>query len=888
MAIDCHNCNHLLIGLGGTGGKILKAFKKKFYEEYTDEELHQKMHAAITFLYVDSTDEMMKNSYQDPSWMVKGRNVAFSYNEFLNIQSQSGELSAILDHVDYFPGLQYVVQDANIMRYALGFITVGAGQNRRAGRILFASHINDFLSVVTSKYSDMMSVTHSESLHVHIFTGLAGGTGSGSVVDAIAQIRKRYPKAIIDVYAEIPGLKTPGGYDRGRYHANVYAALRELSAMNLNQFLPSDVQTGEEHIELMHPWSGKQFTLRVFSHTDDEENEVRSKEELYQMVVESIFYLMFLPCTEKNYKLLDFWNFDFPTQDMLVDFDKRPENVYGKLDQTKAVCTFDLKRMVYPEKRVLQHISYTVAERSIRKLLYHNFDEKSKEYVNVPLEKDYAEIVRNDELLHNWMLDDRHLTLDEVIKPLDWNYGSFISFWRSNVYRCDYEYAKANGGREPLRYLENFCQELYDHEFRRTGVEQYFANESSNIASFSHEIVEGIQRNLCLKWRDGDYSLVDLLGVCEKILKYIKEKYHGLEDEISTIDKHIEEQDKDRLAIIDEYANAGIIGRAFKGSGFYLKLLNLLQELYCNKTLRVAKDFEEKLLARLCVDLEYILQDLQWLFDSLKNSQKFLNQFLDDSFCYGNDVYLHKAVIEMYDYHRIVSFENRITHDRATMDNLASVVREQLFPGIGTAFFRDYLDRLDDNAIANVAEQYLSPQIRAYYENDSESHKDEVFGINFLCRLHQSLNMSELNIGDFACLLVQRYDMLLKLSPSYTNAVRNALIVMPQVEYGDEETKAFAERLKSALREAFERSEHGPCLVYFDESSSLKNEISVFQFRNLFPMRALKCLPKFKAKYNALVNSYDEEVRTKSRISLHVEGDGQDLPSLEKEGDGGG
>lgn len=39
MAINNHNCNHLLIGLGGTGGKILKAFKKKLYEEFPDGEL---------------------------------------------------------------------------------------------------------------------------------------------------------------------------------------------------------------------------------------------------------------------------------------------------------------------------------------------------------------------------------------------------------------------------------------------------------------------------------------------------------------------------------------------------------------------------------------------------------------------------------------------------------------------------------------------------------------------------------------------------------------------------------------------------------------------------------------------------------------------------------
>lgn len=30
--------NHILIGLGGTGGKVLKAFRKRLFQEYNDDE----------------------------------------------------------------------------------------------------------------------------------------------------------------------------------------------------------------------------------------------------------------------------------------------------------------------------------------------------------------------------------------------------------------------------------------------------------------------------------------------------------------------------------------------------------------------------------------------------------------------------------------------------------------------------------------------------------------------------------------------------------------------------------------------------------------------------------------------------------------------------------
>ena len=37
MALSSDNPNYLLIGLGGTGGKILKEFKKRLFREHPDD-----------------------------------------------------------------------------------------------------------------------------------------------------------------------------------------------------------------------------------------------------------------------------------------------------------------------------------------------------------------------------------------------------------------------------------------------------------------------------------------------------------------------------------------------------------------------------------------------------------------------------------------------------------------------------------------------------------------------------------------------------------------------------------------------------------------------------------------------------------------------------------
>lgn len=64
--MDQENRSHILVGLGGTGGKVLKAIKKRIYQEFPDDAARADL--PIGFVYVDSTREMMKPG--DPSFRV--------------------------------------------------------------------------------------------------------------------------------------------------------------------------------------------------------------------------------------------------------------------------------------------------------------------------------------------------------------------------------------------------------------------------------------------------------------------------------------------------------------------------------------------------------------------------------------------------------------------------------------------------------------------------------------------------------------------------------------------------------------------------------------------------------------------------------------------------
>lgn len=78
----------------------------------------------------------------------------------------------------------------------------------------------------------------------HVCCGLAGGTGSGSIIDAICQIRSMYSDGVnykILVYALLPE-KDPAGDRAGvNYHANGYAAVLELNALAVGAYKPFDI-----------------------------------------------------------------------------------------------------------------------------------------------------------------------------------------------------------------------------------------------------------------------------------------------------------------------------------------------------------------------------------------------------------------------------------------------------------------------------------------------------------------------------------------------------------------------------------------------------------------------------------------------------------------------
>lgn len=173
-----------MIGIGGTGYKVLRDFRKRLWGEQPD--IRKRHSLPVRFLYIDS-DELNKpeNIAGNPDLRVNGQDTAITPDEYLNIKNVN--LNSVFDNLGGYPRLRHVVGNGAFIRSCMGEVGAAAGQKRRAGRILFANNAHTYINKIHNIVQELSeTVGNAKDLNIYIFAGLAGGTGSGSIVDAVS------------------------------------------------------------------------------------------------------------------------------------------------------------------------------------------------------------------------------------------------------------------------------------------------------------------------------------------------------------------------------------------------------------------------------------------------------------------------------------------------------------------------------------------------------------------------------------------------------------------------------------------------------------------------------------------------------------------------------
>lgn len=891
------NSNHILVGLGGTGGKILREFKMRMFEEFPEQEERNKQSVAL--LYVDSTDEMMpKDGRPRADFRVMGQDASFTNNEFLNIKAI--DVAHLLDNINNYPSVKGVVSNASAVKSAIGSLGAAAGQKRRAGRLLFAANAKGYENALRDAYARCVTASGNErELTIHIFAGLCGGTGSGSIIDATVQARKLFPNSVIAVYAMIPEMNLPkASIDQGRYYQNGYAAVNELNALQTGRFQPHDITGSGEVANFYNDRvKGVADGITLYSNVNENGQSLNSFEELPKTVSDYVYARIFLINSEDkvNEDIIRAYNFE-NMDDFALEYDELSNGLSGKLDvaRTKKINSFGIKRVMYPELRILKHITYTIGESVLYQFKYNNWREEQG-YVNEEANKDYRECYLNELNLSNWMLDDSHLTLENKILPSDKDWPSFLDYWddKAHGYANDPVVKKASC---PLNELDSLLSDFFVGQFRTMGVETYFKEKSKVIPEMAAEIRRKIEHELFDKWRNGDVSIVELQKVSSLLLEKITDIRSHIEESILKTNEEIEAISLDCKENVREWSDLNVFQRlAQVGNRIYARHQNDLADLYTERTRAFGLQFAKALAAKVLLTLQNMDADITTFgqvvnaaieeTERLISSQRKVNKGLED---------MKGAIIEVSEDDIMREFEVELKLDKTDMPNIAHQLREQILPSSKFVNFGRLANDISIDDIRDAFDLKLSEIVRAKHNEKAESEK-KVLGLNILTQLQQKLPTDD-DIKSFAYKIVQQAGVYLilnndemqlhvrnnegNLSPTNPASInkKTILVSIPSPEK-DESLKRFATKLETAFKQSFRQ---GTAItdVIFNTSSPRKNELSIITVSYCFPMRCVEWLKSYRDKYNSFLHTGNSLTDANNAILLHSERDGKELPSL--------
>lgn len=676
---------------------------------------------------------------------------------------------------------------------------------------------------------------------------------------------------------------------------NGYAAMNELNALQTGRWAPHDV-TGRGALNLYNDRvKGVADGLTVYSNVNENGLTINSLEELPKVVSDYMFARIFFVKEDDqvNSDIIRAYNFE-NMDEFALEFDETSvPAVDGKLlaARTKKINSFGIKRVIYPELRVLKHITYTTAERILYQFKYNNWRE-NQGYVDEEKNKDYRREYMSEANLSEWMLDEDHLTLNKKILEADTDYPAFKEYWHDKAIG----YAEdAKKSKDPLNELDGILQEFYDRHFREDGVEAFYRSKERVIPEMAREIRHKIESELFEKWKIGDVSAEELLKVSKLIQEKMEELRKDLDTKAAEENNNYKAIDDERAVNVEDKNHLGMFQKLVKSNDMFNNHKSILEDLYVSKTMLVALDFAKKLAAKLAIELGKMNTDIsafgQKISDAIAETQKLVaaqrkvNKGLED---------MKGAIIEVSEEEAMVEFEEELRTDKVDMPNIARNIREEILPDGEFYNFGRLTDEISIDAIKDAFDIKLAELVRIKHNEKADSEK-KVLGLNILTQLRQKLKTDD-DIKAFAVKIVNQSGVYLKLDNNQvTQAIHNnegnlspqnpasinkkAILISKPSPDDNAGLKSFADKLENAFKTSINQS-IARTTITVNRNSPRKDELSILTVGYCFPMRAIDWMRTYKQRYEDFLHTGNAATDAGNAILLHSEGDGTQFPSL--------
>ena len=862
--------NHLMIGLGGTGGRVLRALRKSTYRAFRDAEPSG---LVLDYLFVDSDPKSFVDD--DPNWTVLGRSVQLPKRSQMLIAQAN--LPAIVDDLNAHPNLKPWLGDRAAWGEILASLNIDAagGQKRRLGRFLFAMSARRFRDSVTRIVQDMQERgSRSADVTFHIFCGLAGGTGSGALIDVIAQIRSMYPdqttKRIL-VYAYLPDLNPPARWNTGNYHANAYAALLELNAMSAGAWAPFDVVNGQGPVS--NPGGFWFNGAYVFTDENDQGYRAAIDRDLPEILADFVFHKTVVARSVA-------WDGLVRTENS-ENGDASPETSPGSKVGQRSVrfMSFGIRRVAFPEETIREQLTYDFEVQALRQLAFNNWQD-GVGYLEQPKPRADAEFVADRKQREDWRLTDEHLRLQRPIIDTEgsrrWRtYAEEWEAWETNYVGLAEQAERARW----LNELKTLFAGAWSSNFRGVGVPQFFETAGRDRRNLAGAIRGRVEQSLFEDWRNGVRAIAECGRVVDALMTDLDGRLNGVTDYVQKREASADDLQRQLMEVEKRWDGLRLIPGSRERE--MTKAGLLLREHYAARTLAEAARFSKSL-------IEELRSQFAELKGSIDQAQRVVGEASDQAL---KRVQARASAIEQMgapsgyvttvgDAKQVAATRRKLVLNEEEQRTHTARLRGKIVEVLGqTPTFAVFSRRFAEADVRNALLSTSAEDVASAHQRLVTERSERVIGVSVIDKLRDQWGEDQERLNREAAALARGAGRFVSFDEAEVNksypgkgpaprGVETFAVILPTPP----DQKDFVDKLERAFRNARPGGE-----VDFVRAGDQTDEIALVTLVNLFPLRFVRLTRALRDRYNARLA---DAGRARGVLEVHTEGDGTQFPDL--------
>ncbi len=601
--------NHLFIGLGGTGCAVVREFKKLLFAEwrrrggfgmvpdvyeFKDNFGGMQHEVRIATLSVDSNENDL-NGHLD-KWRVLGEQISLKPNEKVLLTPQG--LGNVMANLQRYPGIEpWIAQEREHVDTIIRGADQpnGCNQIRRLGRLALANGNN--LQNLLATFNDRrkaLSTGGTLDVSIHIACTSGCGTGSGTLVDTITQLRRvladeqgRFP-IFLYIFATSGDV---GSVNAGNFYANQYSILQELNALRLGIYHPWDISgtSGKSRIKVNDPFS----SAFIITEATEAGQGLQLKEQV-SSTAEFVFQ-----------KIVRLMGNVPPRLQMAHTFEDVEQYATDAPDSDRSTrfASFGVKRFVIPEQEIHEKMAYSFVSQAVRRMLYNNWSgQNGAGYV--PAHRDLSADGFVEKRKESWGLSSGRLSLD-VDRPAQAEdpYPVFVEDWGMTSAQLAAEVKESfmNETEAWIPEFDTIIEEFWRNGFRGKGVENYFGvrREADALVNRARNLVGAVEQDLLQGMENllDEYHAHHFPEIVRKAKSHLEIATKNFHQELKDLSESIQAAQNDAERNRAEFENVGFLGKKMgKHNVIFDAYVKARQDYYCLETFRHGAEYALKLI----------------------------------------------------------------------------------------------------------------------------------------------------------------------------------------------------------------------------------------------------------------------------------------------------